>query len=365
MQIVQQLDSIIVELEDAVKSGSSEKRVNTLRQVTNLFLHDGERLSEDQIKVFDDVLCLLTARVENQAKAELSKRLAPLDYAPLEVIQRLASDDEIAVAENVLVRSSRLATSTLVEIATTKGQDHLFAISGRADLPEVVTDVIVNRGERRVIRKLANNSTARFSEAGYAEMVEHAEADDGLIEILGLRIDLPLKFLRDLLQKATEAVRARLMAIAPPELQEEIKQVLKTITEGAGGKRSPARDFAHAEEIVKRMKGLNQLDEAAIVRFAEAARFDEVVAALAILTNVPTAMVAKVIEGHRADLVLIPCKAAGLNWPAVGTILTHRPVKPRIDERTLKIALRDYGKLSVETARRTLRFWQVHDKLEK
>jgi len=80
---------------------------------------------------------------------------------------------------------------------------------------------------------------------------------------------------------------------------------------------------------------------------------------------VPTAMVAKVIEGHRADLVLIPCKAAGLNWPAVGTILTHRPVKPRIDERTLKIALRDYGKLSVETAQRTLRFWQVHDKLEK
>jgi len=159
---VQQLDSIIVELEDAVKSGSSEKRVNTLRQVTNLFLHDGERLSEDQIKVFDDVLCLLTARVENQAKAELSKRLAPLDYAPLEVIARLASDDEIAVAENVLVRSSRLATSTLVEIATTKGQDHLFAISGRADLPEVVTDVIVNRGERRVIRKLANDSTARL-----------------------------------------------------------------------------------------------------------------------------------------------------------------------------------------------------------
>jgi len=155
------------------------------------------------------------------------------------------------------------------------------------------------------------------------------------------------------------------MAIAPPELQEEIKQVLKTITEGAGGKRSPERDFARAEEIVKRMKGLNQLDEAAIVRFAEAARFDEVVAALAILTNVPTAMVAKVIEGHRADLVLIPCKAAGLNWPAVGTILTHRPVKPRIDERTLKIALRDYGKLSVETAQRTLRFWQVHDKLEK
>jgi uncharacterized protein (DUF2336 family) len=362
---VHQLDSIIVELEDAVRSGSSEKRVNTLRQVTNLFLHEGELLSEDQIKVFDDVLCLLTARVENQAKAELSKRLAPVDYAPLELIQQLASDDDIVVAEHILVRSSRLATSTLVDIATTKGQDHLFAMSGRADLPEVVTDVIVNRGERRVIRKLANNSSARFSETGYVGMVEHAEADDELTEILGLRTDLPLKLLRDLLRRATDAVRARLTAIAPPELQAEIKRVLKTITDVAGGNGLPARDFARAEEIVKRMKGLNQLDEAAIVRFAEAARFDEVIAALAILTNLPMTMVAKVIEGHRADLVLIPCKAAGLNWPTVGTILTHRPVKPRIDERTLKIAWKDYGKLSVETAQRTLRFWQVHDKLEK
>ncbi len=359
---MQQLDSIIVELEEAVKSGSSEKRVNTLRQVTNLFLHDGERLSEDQIKIFDDVLCLLTARVESQAKAELSKRLAPLDYAPLEVIQQLARDDEIAVAENVLARSSRLATSTLVEIASTKGQGHLFAMSGRVDLPEVVTDVIVNRGERRVIRKLANNTSARFSEAGYAGMVGHAEADDGLSEILGLRIDLPLKFLRDLLRQASDAVRARLMTIAPPDLQEEIGRILKTIT---GERGPPARDFTRAEEIVKRMKGLKELNDAAIGKFAETARFNEVIAALALLTNVPTAMIAKAIEGHRADLVLIPCKAAGLNWPAVETILTRRPVKPQIDERTLKIALKDYDKLSTETAQRTLRFWQVHDKLEK
>jgi uncharacterized protein (DUF2336 family) len=364
MQTVLQSDSIIAELEDAVRTGSSEKRVSTLRQVTDLFLHDGQRLSEDQIKVFDDVLCLLTARVETRAKAELSKRIAQVDYAPLEVIQRLALDDEIAVAEDVLVRSSRLTTSTLVQIASTKGQDHLFAISGRADLPEVVTNVIVDRGEQRVIRKLAGNSSAHFSEAGYAGMVAHAEADDELTEMLGLRVDLPFNFLRDLLRRATDAVRDRLMAIAPPELQEEIRRVIKAIADAAGAK-PRGRDFSLAEEIVKRMKGLNELNDAAIVKFVETKRFDEVKAALAILTSVPTALIAKVIEGHRADLVLIPCKSAGLSWQAVETILTRRPVKPQIDERTLTVAARDYGKLSLETAQRTLRFWQVHDRIEK
>src|SRR3981189_515000 len=95
-RILQQLDhSIIDELEDAVKNGSSEKRVDTLRQVTNLFLHDGERLSDDQVKVFDDVLCLLITRVESRARAELSARLASIDYAPFELIQHLARDEEI------------------------------------------------------------------------------------------------------------------------------------------------------------------------------------------------------------------------------------------------------------------------------
>src|SRR3984893_8723991 len=286
--MLRQLDhSIIDELEDAVQNGSQEKRVETLRQVTNLFLHEGERLNEDQIKVFDDVLCLLIARVETRARAELGKRLAPIDYAPFDTIQHLARDSEIEVAGSVLSHSSRLRTSDLVEIASTRGQDHLFAISSRSNLPEAVTDVIVDRGERKVIRKLANNASARFSEAGYSGIVARAETDDDLTEILGLRIDLPLKFLRELWRRATDAVRARLMSVAPPELQDEIKRILKAIASVVQDDAS-ARDFSRVEQLVKLLKGMNELNDAAIVKFAEKKKFDEVSASLAILNNVPT-----------------------------------------------------------------------------
>ena len=361
---MQQPDSIIAELEEAVRSGSSQRRVDTLRQVTNLFLHDGERLSEDQVKVFDDVLCLLIGRVESRARAELGQRLAPVDYAPFEVIQHLARDSEIAVAGSVLAHSSRLRTSDLVEIASTRGQDHLLAISGRSNLPEAVTDVIVDRGERKVIRKLAGNASARFSEAGYSGIIAHADADDELTEILGLRIDLPLKFLRDLLRRATSAVRARLLAIAPPELQEEITRILKTIAGAAGADGCSARDFSRAEALVKLLKEHNELDDAAIVKFCGAGKLDEVAAALAVLNNVPTEMMVRLLEGPRSDLILIPCKACGLNWLTVEAILSSRPQQP-ISEPTLKLAWRDYGKLSTETAQRTLRFWLVHNKIEK
>jgi uncharacterized protein (DUF2336 family) len=362
---MQEAFSIIDELEEAVTSGSSDKRVTTLRRVTDLFLHDGERLSDEQIRVFDDVLCHLVTRVETRVKAELGEKLGSLKYAPAGVIENLAKHDEIAVAGTVL-DSTRLTTNALVEIAKTKGQAHLFAISGRQNLPEVVTDVIVDRGESRVIRKLANNRTARFSETGYSGMVAHAETDDELTELIGLRTDLPLKFLRDLLQRATEAVRARLASIAPPELQDEIKRVLKSLANGPSSENASARDFSRAEAVVRRMKGLNELNDAAITRFAEARKFEEVAAALALLNNsAPTDMMARLLEGHRTDLILIPCKSANLGWATVHAILAHRPVKHRIAEATLATAMKDYGKLTAQTADRTLRFWQLHSKIEK
>ena len=364
--MAQALDhSIIAELEDAVRNGTSEKRIDTLRQVTNLFLHDAERLSEDQVKVFDDVLCLLVARVESRARAELGTRLALIDHAPFQVIQNLARDDEIAVAGSVLANSSRLRTSDLVEIASTRGQDHLLAISGRINLPEAVTDVIVDRGERKVIRKLANNASARFSDAGCSGIVARADADDELTEILGLRIDLPLQFLRDLLRRATDAVRARLMAIAPAELREEIKRVLKAIAGAAGEETSSARDFSRADALVKLMKNLDELDDAAVIKFAKAKRFEEMAASLALLNNLPTELMAKLLEGPRSDLVLIPCKSGGLSWLAVETILCNRPLKQPLAEPTLDLVRKDYGKLSAETAQRTVRWWQVHDRIEK
>jgi hypothetical protein len=69
---MQEAFSIIDELEEAVSSGSSDKRATTLRRVTDLFPHNGERLSDDQDKMFDDVLCHFVTRVETRVKAELN-----------------------------------------------------------------------------------------------------------------------------------------------------------------------------------------------------------------------------------------------------------------------------------------------------
>src|SRR5882672_10591298 len=133
-------DSLISELEESIHGGSHDKRVQTLRKVTDLFLAETERFSDDQINVFDDVLKRLIDRVETKALAELSRRLAPTPNAPNDVIQKLARNDEISVASPVLMQSLRLSNANLIEIASTKSQAHLLAIAGRERLEITVTD---------------------------------------------------------------------------------------------------------------------------------------------------------------------------------------------------------------------------------
>jgi hypothetical protein len=60
-------DSFVAELEDAIKCRSQEKRVETLRRITDLFLSDANRFNEAQIGVLDDVPCHLIERIETRA----------------------------------------------------------------------------------------------------------------------------------------------------------------------------------------------------------------------------------------------------------------------------------------------------------
>ena len=61
--------SLMDELEIAVRHGSREQRMDTLRRVTDLFLISPQHLDDEQIALFDDVLTQMIARVETKARA--------------------------------------------------------------------------------------------------------------------------------------------------------------------------------------------------------------------------------------------------------------------------------------------------------
>lgn len=346
------------ELENAIQSGSKAERVDTLRRITDLFLSTQDRLSAEQIDVFDEVIGHLVRLIEMRALAELSERLSPIENAPPGVIGKLAREDEIAVAGPVLMNSTRLSNADLVEIASTKGQPHLLAICGRRALAEPITDVLIERGDLRVYRRLASRSDARFSEDGFSRLVKHAEADDALTETLGLRLDLPLHLLRRLLEKAREIVREKLLRLASPLHRDEIRKVLASIDSDVLHELPPAPDFDFARRVVHKMHVNGELDEVAFLQFVQGSRYAESIMALSQMCSAPHDIIDRIAQSGRREALIIPCRAAGLSWPAVRSFLQSRS-RAGISPAELDSLKSDYAKLTPATAQRVLRFWSV------
>ena len=360
--------SIFEEVRTTIDTGSAEKHLETIKRVTDLFLSSAGSFNGEQIELFGDLLERLIKTIELRAIADVSARialaemsiqLAPVAQAPSSVIRRLAMNDEIAVAGPVLTESARLSTEDLIEIAETKGEQHLLAISGRWWLKEVLTDALLARRYPTVSRRIISNPGARVSAAGFAIVVAQAESDPELAIETGIRVDLPSALRRQLLRNATEAVRSRLLSRAPPHIFEEIRGAIAAAAAGADREMSNARDFTAARRLVALLKSNGELNEATLFGFAKQRKYEETVAALAELSQSTIEIVRPLMQSLRDDGVLIPCKAAGLSWETVSAVLESRFATGSMGPHELAKARSQFAEITPENARRLLRFWQV------
>jgi uncharacterized protein (DUF2336 family) len=170
-----------------------------------MFLSAAPSLDEENVQIYDEVLNLLVNRSDQPAIVKVSRRMAPVANAPRQLVRRLANDTNIDVAGPVLACSPRLTTEDLREIAVSRGNAHLLAISGRNDLVEPVTDVLVTRGDRDVARAVADNQAAKLSAQGVERLLERAEEDETVGQRVRARRDIP----QDILNSALAKVAAR------------------------------------------------------------------------------------------------------------------------------------------------------------
>jgi uncharacterized protein (DUF2336 family) len=275
------------------------------------------------------------------------------------VIRRLANNDEISIARPVLTESARLSAEDLIELAQSKGEQHLLAISGRWWLTEIVTDALLKRHYPSVSRRLVTNPGARMSASGYAIVLKQAETDPDLAVETGIRVDLPADQRRQLLLSATDVVRTRLLSRAPPHLFEEIRSAITAAATGANREMSRTRDFAAARRFVASLSKHGKLNEPELLLFAKERKYAETVAALAELSGCSIDVIRPVMQSLRDDGVLIPCRVAGLNWETVAAVLEARFASGSMGRHELAKAREQYAKLTLENARRLLRFWQV------
>ncbi len=346
--------TLIPELEQAIQHGSAGKRADMAERVTALFIGGADRLSAEQIGLFDQVLGRLIDEIDHGMLADIARRIAPLAHAPIGMVRRLAGDEDIDVAGPVLRVSPRLPDDDLAAIAGRMGPEHLLAISQRPAITMPVTNVLVRRGDSNVLRVVAANRGALFSDLGFSTLVKRAAGDDGLAEMVGLRPDLPAAHLHQLIREATKIVRRRLTAVAPPAARSEIHKALATASAEVTGRIATAnRD---AQRTVLTLVRAGKLDAAQLRVFADNGQLAETVAALSALSRVPIELINRQVRGDRLDALLILGRAIGIDWPTLRAVIvlrTGRSSGPSLEE-----ARANFERLSRPSAERVVSFWR-------
>jgi uncharacterized protein (DUF2336 family) len=183
--------SLLTELDQALIKQPDPWRRDALRQMIDLFLSNAEICDTAQTDVFDEVLYRLIRKSDRTTLAEVATVLAPVQKGPAKVLGTLARHSDSSISGPVIALSPSLRDKDLADIAEKAEPRMLMAIACRPKLGEVVTDVLLKRGNQDIKLRVINNPKARLSESGFARLVIGLNGDKKLAAAISARADVP------------------------------------------------------------------------------------------------------------------------------------------------------------------------------
>jgi uncharacterized protein (DUF2336 family) len=348
--------SLIREIQNTTVSGSTKKQLRALTRVTDLFVAGSSGYSEQQIEVFDEVFKTLVAVIELKTRAKLAHHAATSPDAPAALVRAFAFDDAIDVAAPVLSQSTALSESDLVVCASTQSQGHLYAIAHRPTIGEMVTQILIERGEPIVVHNVAKNAGARISDDSFRELVTRSGDDAQLALHVGTRRDIPRHHFLKLLETASAAVRSKIVE-ANPQLADAVQSAVTEVVDDINLEvRNKSPDHAKAKRKLRRLKYWRELGESNVHAAARAQNFEQTVLALSVLARCPIEVAERAVLNENPGVVQVIAKAAGCSWATVKSLLLMRAADRRMSKTDLDQARENFERLETRTAKRVLEF---------
>jgi uncharacterized protein (DUF2336 family) len=346
------------ELIAMAREPSSERRRELLREVTDLFFSASGPHGPDELVLFDDVLGVLADEMEQEVRAQLSERISGSAQAPHRLVANLAHDESIDVAGPALA-SPALSQDDLLEVARTRGQAHLRVISGRPDLSETVSDLVVDRADDETLGVLLRNTEAPLSRRSAEKVVDRAASSPALHQAVVSRDNLPMDLLNEMYfvveHRLREQITARNARVDPAELEAALAVARKRVASRDGALPS---DYDMAEAYVRAMKAGGKVTPQALASLLRNGQRTHFLVALAELADIDFHTARRIVDGQQLDLLAIICRGADFDRNLFLTfcVLILPPGKGMAGAE-------EYGKryldLPRDTALRTLRFWRM------
>jgi uncharacterized protein (DUF2336 family) len=346
---------------DLAKEGSSEKRRELLRQITDVFLADPPDRSDRESQLFDEIVVVVAADLETQVRVELAKKVA-LSNAPVHRTARRLAMDVIEVARPVIEHSKSLTEGDILDVIQQKSQDHMLAVTKRPDIGENVSSALVAKGEDRVVASLLENRTARMDRKTFEAVADRAQINPTLHAPFVRNQHVPLDLLNNVYLKVEGGLRREIMrkfhGVSPAELEAALEASRNHLSAAYG---ALPGDYQAAKEHVEALEKRGALKPPLLVQLLRENRRTGFYIAFSTLVDIEFDLTRRLVEAKDIDALAMLCRGAGFDRGLFVTISLLV-----VDEGGGLSKTEEYGKIyeqvPVAAAQRALRFWKVRAK---
>ena len=346
---------------DLAKEGSSEKRRELLRQITDVFLADPPERSDRESQLFDEIVVAVAADLETQVRVELAKKVA-VSNVPVQRTARRLAMDVIEVARPVIESSKSLTEVDILDVIQQKSQDHMLAVTKRPDIGETVSSALVAKGEDRVVASLLENRTARMDRKTFEAVADRAQTSPVLHAPFVRNQHVPLDLLNNVYLKVEGGLRREIMrkfhGVSPAELEAALEASRNHLSSAYG---ALPGDFQASKDHVEALEKKGALKPPVLVQLLRENRRTGFYIAFAMLVDVEFDLTRRLVEAKDIDALAMLCRGAGFDRGLFVTISLLV-----VDEGGGLSKTEEYGKLyeqvPVAAAQRALRFWKVRAK---
>ncbi|MFT3726308.1 MAG: DUF2336 domain-containing protein [Terricaulis sp.] len=344
-------------LVDLARTSDSERRRVLLREVTDLFFETSGQRNDRENVLFDDVLKLVAAQMQESVLVELSEMFADAKDAPIGLMHDLANH-KFEIASPVLKRSRVLDENALLNVVNNKSQAHIKAVAQRADVSEVLSDAIVKKGDDHALDALMRNDGAKISRTSMEAAVDRARRSTMLHDSVVKRHDLPLDLLNEMYFVVETRLREQIMqrngAVDPATLDAALAKARARMS-------SPGPTTAETKNAIAYInskKASGELNARLLVSLYREAKRMHFLLGLSEITGVDQENVEQILDRRDVDGLAMICRAANIERPLFVTLAVLACGGDEAMGRAEEFG-RMYNNVPVEAAQRAIRFFKV------
>jgi uncharacterized protein (DUF2336 family) len=341
---------------------SIEGREQLTARIAQLSLEREHMLSDQERDLIFEILDKLIHEFEVPIRKRLADRLSRNPAAPRALVVALAND-EFAVAQPVLLRSTLLSDEELISIIHHRSRQHQIAIARRRDLSEAVSDELVGTQDSDVITALLENTSARISMATLAYLTEQAQHIDSYQEPLVRRQDLTNDLAMRLYWVVAANLRAEILEsydIHPTSLDDALESaVMEMAAESSSGDTNLEKTAAELARSMAREQPVNAAMMIKTLRQGQVPLFE---ALFEEWSGITMPRRAEILYGPGGEGLAIACLALGVSKQDFATLFLLSRSAGSGGQKTspgdLARATRLFDKTKRDDAQHVLRSWQ-------